>query len=91
MFQGFSQATGDFLWGLSMNNDRAWFQAHRQEYEDALLLAMPLQIFCKPDCRGLCPTCGANLHPHTCTCQEGNVVTGPFSALKDYVLNNEEV
>ena len=33
MFQGFSQATGDFLWGLSMNNDRAWFQAHREEYE----------------------------------------------------------
>ncbi len=36
MFNGFSQATGDFLWGLSMNNDRAWFQAHRQEYEDHL-------------------------------------------------------
>jgi len=33
MFQGFSQATGDFLWGLSMNNDRTWFEAHRQEYE----------------------------------------------------------
>lgn len=33
MFQGFSQATGDFIWGLSMNNDRAWFQAHREEYE----------------------------------------------------------
>ena len=36
MFQGFSQATGDFLWGLSMNNDRTWFQEHRQEYEDHL-------------------------------------------------------
>ena len=36
MFNGFSQATGDFLWSLSMNNDRTWFQAHRQEYEDAL-------------------------------------------------------
>ena len=36
MFNGFSQATGDFLWGLSMNNDRAWFQEHRQEYEDHL-------------------------------------------------------
>lgn len=36
MFQGFSQATGDFLWSLSMNNDRTWFQAHRQEFEDAL-------------------------------------------------------
>lgn len=36
MFQGFSQATGDFLWGLAMNNDRTWFLAHKQEYEDAL-------------------------------------------------------
>ncbi len=33
MFTGFSQATGDFLWGLSMNNDREWFNAHRDEYE----------------------------------------------------------
>ena len=31
MFQGFSQATGDFLWGLSMNNDREWFDAHLKE------------------------------------------------------------
>ena len=33
MFHGFSQATGDFLWGLSMNNDRTWFNAHRDDYE----------------------------------------------------------
>ncbi|MBR1822331.1 MAG: DUF177 domain-containing protein [Clostridia bacterium] len=58
---------------------------------DALLLELPLQFFCKPDCKGLCPVCGVNLNKGTCTCQEGNVVTGPFSALKDYVLNNEEV
>lgn len=36
MFQGFSQATGDFLWGLCMNNDREWFNAHRDEYESHL-------------------------------------------------------
>lgn len=36
MFQGFSQATGDFLWSLAMNNDRAWFLAHKQEFEDVL-------------------------------------------------------
>ena len=36
MFNGFSQATGDFIWGLSMNNDRTWFMAHKQEFEDAL-------------------------------------------------------
>jgi len=71
------------------------FEAHALELEDAvkdaLLLALPLQFFCKPDCKGLCPVCGGNLNHNTCTCQEGNVVTGPFSALKDYVLSNEEV
>lgn len=71
------------------------FEAHALELKDAvkdaLLLALPLQFFCKPDCKGLCPVCGGNLNKQTCTCQEGNVVTGPFSALKDYVLNNEEV
>jgi uncharacterized protein len=29
---------------------------------DALLLAMPAQILCRPDCGGLCPVCGANLN-----------------------------
>ena len=71
------------------------FEAHALALEDAvkdaLLLELPLQFFCKPDCKGLCPVCGVNLNKHTCTCQEGNVITGPFSALKDYVLNNEEV
>ena len=71
------------------------FEAHALALEDAvkdaLLLALPLQFLCKPDCKGLCPVCGGNLNKKTCTCQEGNVVTGPFSALKDYVLNNEEV
>ena len=54
-------------------------------------LALPVKPLCKPDCKGLCPVCGVNLNKQTCTCQEGNVVTGPFSALKNIVLNNEEV
>ncbi|HET9126157.1 MAG TPA: DUF177 domain-containing protein [Solirubrobacteraceae bacterium] len=29
---------------------------------DALALAMPAQILCRPDCAGLCPVCGANLN-----------------------------
>ena len=71
------------------------FEGHSLELEDAvrdaLLLELPLQFFCRPDCKGLCPVCGINLNRETCTCQEGNVVTGPFSALKSIVLNNEEV
>jgi uncharacterized protein len=33
---------------------------------DALALALPSQIVCRPDCAGLCPECGEdlNLHPH---------------------------
>jgi uncharacterized protein len=33
---------------------------------DALSLALPEQILCRPDCAGLCPVCGENLNvrPH---------------------------
>ena len=33
---------------------------------DAIALALPDKILCRPDCAGLCPVCGANLndHPH---------------------------
>lgn len=33
MFQGFSDATVDFMWGVRFNNERAWFQQHKQEYQ----------------------------------------------------------
>jgi uncharacterized protein len=34
---------------------------------DALVLALPDQILCRPDCAGLCPACGRdlNVEPHT--------------------------
>ena len=32
MFQGFSDATVDFMWGIRFNNERAWFEAHKAEY-----------------------------------------------------------
>lgn len=31
-----------------------------------MLLAVPIGPLCSPDCRGLCPTCGANLNEITC-------------------------
>ena len=36
MFTGFSEKTGGFLWELSFNNERPWFLAHRQEFEDVV-------------------------------------------------------
>jgi uncharacterized protein len=29
---------------------------------DALVLALPIQLLCRPDCRGLCPVCGVSLN-----------------------------
>ncbi len=37
MFNGFSQETSDFLWGLAFNNERPWFLVHKSEYEEYLL------------------------------------------------------
>lgn len=40
---------------------------------DALVLALPGKILCRPDCAGLCPRCGVRLEPgleHDCAPQE---------------------
>jgi len=31
-------------------------------------LALPMKPLCRPDCKGLCPTCGVNWNRDTCTC-----------------------
>lgn len=33
-----------------------------------LLLELPSKFLCSPDCKGLCPQCGANLNFESCTC-----------------------
>ena len=35
-FQGFSEAANEFLWGIRLNNERSWFQEHKQEFEEHL-------------------------------------------------------
>jgi len=36
MFTGFTPETVDFLWGIRLNNNREWFQAHKKQYVDTL-------------------------------------------------------
>lgn len=38
----------------------------RQIYREYLVLALPIKRLCKPDCKGLCPVCGANLNNTSC-------------------------
>ncbi len=35
---------------------------------EQLFLALPLKRLCRPDCRGLCPSCGKNLNAGSCAC-----------------------
>lgn len=32
MFEGFSDATVDFMWGIRFNNEKGWFEAHKEDY-----------------------------------------------------------
>lgn len=36
MFDGFSQETLDFLWGIRFNNRRDWFEAHKLQYQSSV-------------------------------------------------------
>jgi uncharacterized protein len=41
----------------------------RPAVREELILAVPQFSLCRPDCRGLCPGCGANLNAGPCTCR----------------------
>jgi uncharacterized protein len=34
-----------------------------------MLISRPIRILCRPDCKGLCPTCGQNWNEGPCACQ----------------------
>ena len=60
---------------------------------DAVVMDTPFVVLCRPDCAGLCPTCGANLNEGSCSCadqREGDYVASdanPFAALKNLKLD----
>jgi uncharacterized protein len=51
---------------------------------DALLLELPIAPLCRPDCEGLCPTCGADRNDGPCRCadQAGDPRWSALDALK---------
>jgi uncharacterized protein len=36
--------------------------------QEQVLLALPMKMLCKVDCKGLCPVCGTNLNSGSCSC-----------------------
>ena len=53
---------------------------------EQVLLALPMQVVCREDCRGLCGMCGQNLNEAACSC-ESKRVDPRLAVLKDIKLN----
>ena len=48
---------------------------------DEILLAVPMTPTCRPDCAGICPTCGSNRNLTPCDCEKQALETSKFGAL----------
>ena len=58
--------------GMAADDDANVFDGDAMDItglvRDTLLAAQPLSNICKPECKGLCPVCGANLNHGDCGC-----------------------
>lgn len=66
--------------------DISFYEGDGVELEDVIreyvLLAQPMRSLCQPECKGLCPQCGANLNRTECGCAPVPL-DSPWAALKD--------
>ena len=57
-----------------------------EEVRTEITLALPMNLFCREDCRGLCPVCGADLNREKCSCKpkssQGSGVWDALDGLK---------
>lgn len=51
-----------FLTGTDLDVDRLIYLE--------VLMAWPMKVLCKEDCKGICPNCGQNLNEGTCSCED---------------------
>ncbi|MCI0416280.1 DUF177 domain-containing protein [bacterium] len=47
--------------------DKSYLPLH-ETIREQIFLALPMKFLCRPDCKGLCPHCGANLNEVECGC-----------------------
>ena len=65
---------------------------------DTLVMETPFVVLCQPDCKGLCPVCGANLNKEDCghaaqieaQREKERLDASPFAALRDLDLGDGE-
>ena len=45
----------------------------KEPIRQTCIVSVPYKKLCNPDCKGLCPSCGANLNRATCGCKVENI------------------
>lgn len=53
-----------------------------------VVMDLPIQVLCVPECRGLCPRCGANRNQVECGCP-ADEASSPFAALAALLPQSE--
>ena len=53
-------------------NDAGWLNL-KEPLREQIVLAMPLHVLCRPECKGLCIHCGQNLNMGPCGCANTDV------------------
>ena len=54
----------------------------KEHVRDEVILELPQQLYCREDCKGMCPTCGQDLNVSTCSCT-GETVDTRWAALSN--------
>jgi uncharacterized protein len=60
----------------------------RDPVQEEVLMALPMRALCRPDCKGLCPQCGADLNQRDCGC-ERKIINPKFAVLKGLKLGKK--
>jgi len=53
-----------------------------------LVLALPIKVLCKAECKGICPECGKNLNQESCAC-DNEKLDPRMAALRDLKIINK--
>lgn len=78
----------------SVYEEQPFMEGFQLNVEDLLIseivTSWPMKILCKPDCKGICPTCGRDLNMGACDCD--TFVPDPrMAAIKDIFEADKEV
>ena len=60
-----------------------------EDIREELLLELPMNLLCDPECKGLCPKCGADLNRGDCGCRRNSGGGGVWDALDGIKLSGK--